>query len=380
MKKNNKRSGVQPLRKKQRGNKTYTPAPQLYLAHPRKRHVSLNPAQMYKLALVDPFSEHVSGVKIPDMYSAPTATRRLVKSITVGTNGGGDFDLIILPNAYMNAISPRGCIPSGSTWSLGDGSTVGAGAVFTNATSLAGALTNYRIVSMGVRVRGVGSLTTTSGRIYAVTVPINSFVNDKTASVGGITPNINNANATAANTIIAYGLPNLAGAVDYNNMLNYPVSTEASIVSIAEKPLTIVPKVCGPSAFEFRQTSDRSMGFDIANQSSIANVQVGDASYLKVGGFEAVAIAGNGPINTTLLEVEIIYHLEGNPFPVSSGISAGTSNSPLVDPIAWIKAIENAARSETFQWVASRAMEYFLPGGAAALGIANAGMAAIENL
>lgn len=321
------------------------------------------PSNVYRIALSDPFSYGAQGARVPDMYSCPTATRHITRTFTLISNSSGEFDCIVLPSCYQHIISPRGSLVGGSTWTTLDGGTVATGAYTTPTATLSAQLLNYRIVSYGVKIYGLASMTNNSGKVIVGTVPISSNVNDKNATVGGQTANTTNSNATVGATLSAYGVPAGGSVVTISSLPNLPNSMETSMINLSERPLTVLPKITGPRAFEFKQTYDEAIGFNVVNQTTLSNVMAGDASYLSLGGFEAVVIGGTGcPATTNMLEVEVIYHIEGNPYLASATSIGSDSTAAAVDPISWMKVISDVASHPSFKMGVQALGDSFYPG------------------
>jgi len=319
----------------------------------------------YRAALDNPFSAMAQGARVPDMYCIPTSTRHITRSFTLTSSASGELDAICLPSAFHHVISPRGSMTGAGNWQLLDGTTVTSGLAYTDKAAFAQQLTNYRIVGWGIQVMGTASMTSNQGKIIIAKIPISSNLNTKGDPVGGIMPNINNANATAANTLQAYGIPNYAGLVNTPALVNLPDSFETTMVAISEKPRTVYSKITSPEAFSFRETTDNAIGYNITDQSSLTNVQSGDASYLRVAGFESIIVAASGlPASSAVMELQITYHLEGTPYISSAGNSfiAGDSAMVSVDPIGWMKVIADVAKQSSFKSVAGVIGDSFYPG------------------
>jgi len=305
----------------------------------------------YKAALCEPFSLAASGARVPDMFSCPTTTRHITKTITIVTNSSGDADLIVLPSALAHALSSRGNISGGANWSPMDYSTAISNAmVYTDQALLAGQITNYRVVGYGVKVFGVASMSNNSGKVLVATVPISSYINAR-YGVGGQSPTIANPFATVANTLKSYGIPNSGSVVDISSIPNMINSMEVSMINISERPLFVIPKITSPEAFTFRESTDNSIGFNIVNQTSASNVQAGDASYLRLAGHEAVLVAITGSaLSTPVLEVELTYHLEGTQAPnTTAGIIGSDSSLSVVGPVSWMNTVQSVARMPAFR-------------------------------
>lgn len=306
----------------------------------------------YKAALADPFSLLAQGARIPDMYSVPTVTRHITRTFTIRTSAVGDCDVVILPSAYHHAISTRSSLVNGATWTTLDGASLPNALQYTTPSVLASQITNYRIVGYGVKLLGVSSIVNTAGRVLCATVPVSSYINDKTAKVGQQAPNSNNPNATVAATMLAYGIPLSGSTVDVQALASLPNSVETSLASITATPLTITPKISSPEAFNFRQTDDSAIGFSITDQTSTAYVSSGDASYLRIGGHEAVVISGAGmPNSVSVMELEVVYHLEGTPYQSTTafGIVGQDSELNFVNPIGFMSVVQAVARLPAFR-------------------------------
>lgn len=337
--------------------------PQQKLA--RVQASSRNYLSVYRAALSDPFSTRAQGARVPDMYSVPTATRHITRKLTLSSNASGECDLVVLPSAFYHAVSARGSISGGSTWITGDGVLTTNAVLFTTSASMAAQLVNYRIVGYGVKVIGTASMTTNSGSLTIATVPAEGYQNVQTASVGGQISNINNAVMTIANTLTSWGVPNANNAVSVAALVDLPNTVETSMVNISERPITVTPKICSPSAFQFKLCSDIGPGYSIQSQTSAGSVSAGNASYLSVGGLESVIIAATGlPVSTSVLDIEITYHLEGIPFiSATANTTIGSDAAAVVcDPLGCMDVIRDVAAMPSFKAAAIGIGNTFFPG------------------
>jgi len=348
-------------------NKTKKPVkkngPQQKLAKVQARSQSY--LSVYRAALSDPFSTLAQGARVPDMYSVPTATRHITRKLTLSSNASGEADLVVLPSAFYHAVSARGSVVGGSTWVTGDGVSTTNSVVFTTTAAMAAQLVNYRIVGYGVKVIGVASMTTNSGSITIATAPTEGFQNIQTAPVGGQASNTNNAAMTVANTLTSWGVPNVSNVVSVAALVDLPNSLESSMVNISERPITVTPKICSPSAFQFKMCSDVGPGYNIQSQTSLAVVSAGNASYLQVGGLETVIIAATGlPVSTSVLDIEITYHLEGIPFiSATANTQIGSDAAAIVcDPMGWMNVIKDVAAVPAFKAATIGLGNSFFPG------------------
>lgn len=318
----------------------------------------------YKAALTSPFSAMAMGARVPDQFMCPTISRHITRTYTMRTNSQGEFDLIVLPNLYNHVISPRGNIVNGSTWSTLSGSDVTTGADYTSYTVLSAQLTNYRIVGYGVKVFGLASMTNNSGKVLIATVPVSTYVNDRTTSVGGQTSNSTNSSATVGYYLEDLSIPSSSNLVDISSIPQMVNSIETSTVNLSERPIEVIPKLTSPEAFIFKQAKD-SLGYGLTQQTSLVSVTAGDPSYLRVAGHEAVVVCGTGMTATSnTIEVEVIYHFEGSPAVTLTGAKTIGNDSAVnhCDPVNWIRIMADAATSATFRSAAASLVNTYYPG------------------
>jgi len=319
---------------------------------------------VYKAALSQPFALAAQGARVPDMYSVATTTRHITRKLTLSSNASGECDLVVVPSAYVHAMSPRSSITGGDSWITLNGATLANAVVQTLPSALSSQLTNYRVVGYGVKIIGIASMTTNAGSITIATLPAEGYLN-LTSSIGNQAANSNNAYHSVANTLTAYGVPNSSNVVAVASLPTLPNSVESSMVNISERPITVTPKVFSPSAFTFKNTSDIGPGYMLQNQTSAVSISVGNASYLSFGGHETVVIAATGcPVTTAMLDIEITYHLEGNPFisATAGSIVGSDSSSVLCDPVGFMDVLRDVSQIPTFKALAVGAGDSFYPG------------------
>jgi hypothetical protein len=330
----------------------------------RVKSNSPSPLSTYRACLSQPFSALAQGARVPDMYSVASATRHITRKFTLVSNSSGECDVVIVPSAFLHAMSPRGSVVGGGTWSTLDGGTVANSTVFTTTASLSAQLTNYRIVGYGVKIIGIASMTTNSGSLTIATLPTEGWLNSST-SVGGQNPNSNNAAMTVTNTLLSYGVPTASNVVSVSALPGLPNTAESSLINVSERPMEVCPKICSPSAFMFRETTDLGPGYGITNQTSATFVSAGNPAYLAVGGLETVVIAATGcPASTSMLDIELVYHLEGIPV-VSSTANAvigSDTTGVAVDPVGWMNVIKDVAAMPSFRCAVETVGNSFFPG------------------
>jgi len=314
----------------------------------------------YKAALSQPFSLSASNARVPDMYSCPTATRRITRSITLSTNASGDADFIVLPSAFMHAFNTIGTFTSSVNVAAGSGAVYSSLSTAPNA--LASQLTNYRIVGYGVKILGVQSEQLAAGKLQAATLPISTWVNGVSA-IGGQLASRSDPAQTVGAWLTALGIPNTSNLTNITAIPTLTNSVITPVTRLNEVPMQVIPKITSPEAFSFRQSDDSTIGFSLNDQTSTAFVTGGDSSYLRLGGHEAVLVTLSGcAASTPVVEIELVYHLEGMAAPSTiTGIQQSTERV-TVNPIGWMNVVQQVAKLPAFRSAVESAGNAIIPG------------------
>jgi len=321
------------------------------------------PKDHYAKALLFPFSMEALGARVPDQYFSPTATFALREFATLTSDASGNLDLIAMPNPLVPAWSTRSNVSNGTTMVTPDGTIYPTAGFLNSSTSLGKKLKNYRIVSWGMRVRNTSSMTNVSGVVTTALVPSHFRLKTPYAlEIGGNGANGAGAsNLTIGNWLGAAGIPftgsGTSAKVDTSSLLDLPFHSRYPSLQLAEQGIEVRPKLVDPSGLLFRNATDSFWGEDMQATTSAIYVQPGDASYTMCDGWTNIVLAGNGfPANTSVMDVELIYHLEGSP-----NVDSGTlfiADTPVVklDPIGAMIAIAGLNRAQPFVKIASEAM------------------------
>lgn len=306
-----------------RARKSYTPG-QLVTY---RQILASNEVRRYKLAIACPFHEEAIGARVPDVYGGHTVPLTIKRTYTITTTTT-DSSCAIFPNLAVPIIALTGVIVSGATITWGDNTTNANGRGVIDPTTLAAQLINYRIVGMGVRVATLASENNVAGKVVVSTHPISSWMFTRDFPIGGVVPQTDPVKTPGA-TVRAWGIPNTGGTanVDQPSQIEFPDAKVYTSVQLAHKPIICVPKLTSQAANEFRASTDSILGFDFGGEaaSNTAKIPSGDASYLRVDGFECVVVSQTGgTTGNAPLSIDIIYHIEGNP-----NVLAGTSNNMI---------------------------------------------------
>jgi hypothetical protein len=305
--------------------------------------------RLYYNCLTSPFDEKSYGARVPDQYAVDTTTFTIHKSIALSTDANGNGDLVVCPSLGMYAFTSRtGSIP-GNSWATMDGTSAGNWVGITP-SSLASKLVNHRIVGFGVRVFSVASMTNAQGRVLIATLPVENWLNNNDSSLNAYS-NPADSNKTKTNFYNDWGIANTAGTVDINSSDQYANHKAYSMLELDETTVEIEPKIISAAAFNFKKssTSTGSPSGVVVSQTTSAGVALtGNTDMLRVDGHETVIVTvQGGPASTAVLDVEVIFHIEGQISPstnsASSGLVAASTTDVSVDPIGFLEALALAA-------------------------------------
>lgn len=289
-------------------------------------------AAAYMASLASPFSEKAVGARVPEPFAVRTKTTHNSTLFTVTAPPSGTVSFVVLPNPINTVISGL----NGSTIAGGQDIVTFAGnpMFVTGAVGCAGleaALSSYRIVGMGVRIKPNVSYTTAQGRFIVALVP----------SVAQA-PFVTTSGTTLANLLDAYGLPVTTDGTNVApSILSLPKSLELSHTDLlAHGGLEVNFPVTSADAWRFKTTTygkytiggteytfpgatalpGLSVDSSVSSTTGIATV-VGltvDPDASSLGGFSTLAVYGEGLGSGTTFTLETIMHLEGVP-PIATG-------------------------------------------------------------
>jgi hypothetical protein len=293
------------------------------------------------------------GARVPDWYAAPTSTVCIEKTFSLVSDAVGNVACQILPHPYVNGVVSIGSTSAGGQFTGWTGSNVysSSSLISTNSGDVAGRIGNFRIVGWGARFSTIASATNNSGLITLATTSLNSnSIEPYRLPVGGAT--VNNAAMTMAQYYAENAIPYTGtgdtATVNPVTLTALPKNRNYSAMQLAEKPVTVCPKIVAPQAFDLRNTSDSVYGNEPAPGIATGSIYVGDSSYIRTGGWETILIAGVGlPANTTCIGVEIIYHLEGTPQITSGGVRTDAIQA-TIDSNLFFRALDVAQKAAPF--------------------------------
>lgn len=308
----------------------------------RNMNIAARPEGQYLQALTDPFSDKALGCVIPDTFPWPTATYHCKYSSTIQPSTTGAIGTVLLPSPTVSQVNFTGTIVGGTTWESG-GTVVG-----TTRTSFTGAISdstvsshfsNMRTVACGWKLRNLQPFQTINGRLICA-----PFIVGK----GGLNQSaLYTIMADTANCISSMGeylseyTP--AGSAPNTTVLALPGAFEITADELISTDLMLCSRPVGPGAFHFR--TSRNVAVSASNAVQICSSDTtnnGVSSLISSHGPNETSdcqdmigwiILGVGFTTTTstVIELETIYHLEGQAMVGSTGIMP-SGNSHVVKP------------------------------------------------
>ena len=275
----------------------------------RKRTMSRRrkkvPISKFVLAQLDPFSDKVAGVKIPDSNTQPSATVIVEDEYALTT--GATYGTAV--NAYRPFVSSQQVVPAtidsatGWTWAVGYGGA-------NNSSKYNSITSNHRLIrpcAYGIRITCALAPNNVTGYVHVCLAPMSDY---------------NNATWTMPTTIA--------------EMQNSPFYKRYPLAVLTQKPLKVVSKIIDENGFRYIA----------ANSTSDTNSAV---MSLHHSGWTPIIVAVSGvSVNTTAVSVESILHLETIPFANSavSTSAAAPSNGAQMDLASSVSSGSNAAHLE----------------------------------
>jgi len=294
------------------------------------RSLKQSQAVNFASAIQQPFHALSTGVKVPDIYSLPTATYHARGTCVINSAGAGNLGVSFFPNPIASLLDlGADCNASSSVANTSMTALTTFPAVYgaITPTNLQNVLTSYRVVSWGIKITNLQPALAATGRLYVAVIPSQSF----TPSFYELSQYTNNGAGTLSKTLLGQNMFTSA-------ILDLPISKEVSASELMTGAIQIAPAALNPLFYNFK---------DLATVATVNNAQyVGNTneststglgqyaatvsdSTSQSGGCSIILYGDGFPGTANVLEIEYIYHLEGTPVVNLTGL-AGGSNSTLV--------------------------------------------------
>ncbi len=337
-------------------------------ANTRKPRNNMNAdVRQFQLALRNPFDARAIGARVVDSYMTPTVTYHIRGTVSVTPNSSGECQMAMLPSPVNTLVAPSSGNggPGTLTTSLGDftqntqGSTVAGGKYCFSPQSLADKLTEYRVVSWGIRLLAKDTAYNTKGKIFIAMVPTTD-----NAPSWAVLNNVTGTAASLGEYLIGMSL------ADINKIPNLPGVRCFSMQELLRGEVMVVGTPTHSSYYAFKGTTDNNltpwntgqylMDEGVFNSSTGVMVNAtaqGRRDPASLRGGRAIIIWASGlPTSGNAFDIEFIYHMEGTPNLASSNnylqlvpssMRSVTGSSALIEKCIGIAS----AASTLFQFV-----------------------------
>lgn len=269
-------------------------------------------------AIAAPFDPASIGIRVPDIFSFPTATYHVHGVTTLSTSSGsGIIGGAFLPNPVVSFIDTKfdsgslTCVNSSGMTNIAFATTPAGPSPCWSAitpTNLGTVLSSYRVASWGIRIKNLMTPLNATGRLYIAIVPSPQEVPSYYAITKGTI-------GYMVNSFIGPGITN------NSSILELPVSQEVSVTEMLSGAIQITPAPVNPVFYNFRSAAaamqvgtDVFDGTHVTSPASGATATPAGISLTSLTGGSTVLVYADGlPLSTNCFEVEYIYHIEGTP-------------------------------------------------------------------
>jgi hypothetical protein len=301
-------------------------------------------AELFRIALRDPFSPGAIGCRVPDAHPLPTATYHIRASLPATTNSSGNIRFMILPSPVFTII--QGLNLGGCNGYVAFSQNGGAGYLVSPET-LSAVLTEYRVVSWGLRILAKDTAFNMKGKLFVALVPTT-----------GNAPSWNTLNTVSATTISIVSEYTAGIDITNNSCSQLPGAMCYSAQDLLRSNIQVLGLPTGSEYYNFKGTGDRlslqwASGQVLADEgvfstTGLVNATAGgrkDVASLR-GGL-AVIIEGTGFVaSSNEFDVELIYHLEGVPnMGASANALVPSSTRPVLGSLGLVEKTISAVRT-----------------------------------
>jgi len=315
-------------------------------------------AKKYAAALLHPFSPLAEGATYPEPFAASTTTRKVRFEMAVQPTAAGNFDLCVQPHLLYSAFSGQGTITGAPIENLITNLPSGCkyyGSM--SSASLSATYKSYRVVGYGVRIKSNVDFTKSGGRIYVAVMPASQQV-----------PMAVTTGCSASNFYDCFDVPHEAlagvgtsGRVISSTIVGLPRGHQLAVSELmSNSGVEITFPIVSAAATHFLESSNQVFEQGLVTGSGGSTIdQRASLGYASCNGHSQLLIRGLG-INvdaTSALVVEVLYHIEGVPNPLTSGSTTMVEavRKPAPATPNEISAILHAAGNvPTVQYVADK--------------------------
>jgi len=314
----------------------------------------------FSRALIDPFNPAVLGCQVPDPYPFPTTSYHSHSTTVFGTTTGnttGSF--VYLPNPVFSMVDLAGvlnptvvaarCVTSTPLNQFYTVSNQASSNYYGASTpvDLATKFSEMRVVSWGIKISNLQPELSATGKIFIAQIPM-----------GDTIPSYNGLVATNLNSGIAgiFGVP--VAALSSAAILNLPSCIELTVGDLLRGDVQVGGLYTNPNFWTFKSVVSASVpatnyvagdDFEVLNTGLVSSAGYKDLTRC-VGGSSIVVYFEGFPAGlANALQVEVIYHLEGQP-QISSSVAStfvpSSKHSPLLGSSARVEEAMSVSASK----------------------------------
>jgi hypothetical protein len=330
----------------------------------------------FVMALKRPFDPSTEGCRVPDPWSFPTTTYHLHQTLTMGNSStNAPLSGLFLPSPLVSTID-LSLAASGSSLGFafatssqtqittGTGGLTGLVTGASTETALSGLMSSYRVVSWGIRLSNLIPELSAAGRVIVAYIPINP-------RTPGPSVLSSSANQPTPSNIPPIFINMPASVADSSTVLELPTAQEFSFQDLLSGNIEIPGVYTNPSFFTFRNSFENTnwnggegLGDQIVDK--VATGTIGSygssPSADMTGGVGIIVYIEGVPTGlTSVLQVEVIYHLEGTPQIGSNTATVpipSSSSSLLVGPPTALESALTMHRPDSAMRFLNRAQEF----------------------
>jgi len=310
--------------------------------------VSVNASNPYLSLLRQPFDTASFGCKLPDPFSPYTSAYRIHSEFKVSSPAGSTTAAyLIRPNPFQSIIDVQ-ALSGGSSTSAGNSGwtqyTTNSIYASTTPAALATILTNYRVVSHGIRIRLMEQQQVATGRMIVARAP-RSRPDMSYAALSPLTLNWTAVSA-AGNTLLG-AVPGVVANSPF--LLETMEAKEYSLYDLMGLDLVQVNTVSSPLAFTFSPvvttTALTASGLNQLAEVTDATInltsgaiQVNPAITDNSAGWDDFYLYFDGLPNGAypVVNIEYILHLEGVPQLASTSVITAIPSHPPSKKTDWL--------------------------------------------
>jgi hypothetical protein len=339
--------------------------------------------EMFREAIVRPFSERAIGARMPDSFAVPTVPSRFEARFTLTSDDEGNCGGVFLPCLHLTWLALNGTLTGSLTQIPANGSFLAA---MLNYTGVSSRYTSFRVVAVGFEVLNIQPPTTATGRVVLATVPMNGPIPGPQCigNVSAITPQSIMYNGAGWDPITGWSTvaPYVPSSIE-----SLPTSAQYTMQELMTRPVQASIRPNNMDAFDFITAGNPytdppgpipigggahfGLGTTLSGSVGAAPLAYDHPSQINAArGWNALLLNATGLTpDVPCLECRIVFHLEGFPQIDSSSFFSAPASRPCVGRTTdeAVRIIHSTASNPIFALVEQYAGELASKGAGALL-------------